>query len=466
MGRILGVFLLGICLAAGDAHAASAEALFLEGSSANRAARFEDAAKLLRAAEAAGYRAPELQFELGWSAMGGGNWEECVARLERYEQAAPGRGQTSEFLGRCHLALRRIDRAETLLKQALERDPRLAPTVNLSLASIEEARGNSAAARTRLASAESADTPTGRALRDLAGPPDPVIQPDQPLRLSLSFTGGHNSNVIALGNTIPLPTDISNKAADYARLAFGASYTQVVAPETTLAAGYALLVDRYDGLESADLNDHFVYVDLFHQASKRMALSLRLSGEFTELARSRFRNSFGLRPALSYRFDDYSVTELAYNYADNDYKGVTAPQFNRDGSLSSLGITHSLRIPGTRWSGAVSASINRSNTDGNDFASDGYGASATVRYTFANRVVAAIGVAASRDDYRNLNSLAGAGFEFARKDRQNSTSAQLSGPLTDKLRWFIHGQALRNKSNIAFYEYKQNVFSAGLAADF
>jgi hypothetical protein len=125
-----------------------------------------------------------------------------------------------------------------------------------------------------------------------------------------------------------------------------------------------------------------------------------------------------------------------------------------------------MRFPGTRWSAAVGVNLNNSNAKGSDFPSDGYGGSATVRYTFPNRVVAAAGLSATRDEYRNPNSLAGAGFAFAREDRQNTVSAQLSGPLTDKLRWFVHGQALRNKSNIEFYEYKQNVFSAGLAADF
>src|SRR6185503_2394811 len=122
--------------------------------------------------------------------------QQCVERLERFESAAPGRGQASEFLGRCYLALRQYDKAEAMLKRALERDARLAPTVNLSLAALEQARGRPAAARAHLESVASADAPTGRALRELAGPPDPVTQPDKPLRLSLSFTVGHNDNVI------------------------------------------------------------------------------------------------------------------------------------------------------------------------------------------------------------------------------------------------------------------------------
>lgn len=452
--------------AAAQADPRDAEAAFLHGAAANRQGLFSAAGVSLRKAQAAGYRSADLDFELGWNAMATGRAQPCVDHLERFEAAAPGRGQASEFLGRCYLALRQYDKAEAMFKRALERDPRLAPTVNLSLAALAQARGEPEAARARMESAASADAPTGRALRDLAGPPDPVTQPDKPLRLSLSFTAGHNDNVIGLGNTIPLPTDISRKGADYARLAAGVSYTHMLSPETSATLGYALLVDRYDDLGSANLNDHYVYADLFRQVSRRMGLSLRLSAEFTELASRRFRDVLAVRPALSYRFTDHSVTEFSYSHARNDYKTAVVPQFSRDGTSKGLAVVHSFQLAGTRWGGAVGANISRNGAEGNDFPSDGYGASATLRYTFANRIVASLGLSAGKDDYRNPNSLAGTGFSFARADRQSVLSAQFTGPITDRVRWFVQAQGLRNSSNIAFYDYRQNVVSAGVAADF
>ena len=452
--------------AAVKADARDTEAAFLLGVAANRAGQFSVSGPALRQAQSGGYRNPDLEFELGWAALGAGQARACIAHLERFEAEAPGRGQTSEFLGRCHLALKEYDRAEARFKQALERDARLAPTVNLSLASLAQARGKPDAARAHLESASSADAPTGRALRELAGPPDEAIQPDKPLRLSMSFAVGHNDNVIGLGNTIPLPTDISRKGADYARLALGGSYTRQLTARSSATAGYALLLDRYDGLSSSNLNDHYLYLDLFHQATERVGLSLRTSAEYTELGGSSFRDLWALRPAISYRFSANAVTELSYNYSDSDYKFPTAPVFNRDGTAHGLALMHSFRLSGTRWGGAVGLSYNRNNAQGSDFQFDSLGASAAVRYTFANRIVAAFSVSGTSDDYRNLNSLAGTGFSFARADRQQVASVQFTGPLSDKLRWFVQAQALRNKSNIAFYEYKQNVATGGIAVDF
>lgn len=443
-----------------------AEAAYLHGAAANRQGQFAAALDSLRKAETAGYRDAELDFELGWAHMGQGQAQPCIDRLERFEAARPGRGQASEFLGRCHLALRQFDRAEARLNEALARDPRLAPTVNLALASVEQARGRTQAAQLRMESALAADAPTGRALRDLAGPPPPAIQPDKPLRLSLSFAAGHNSNVIGLGNTMPLPADIQRKGSLFTRLSAGAAYTHQIDPATSFTLGYAFLSDRYEDIPGANLLDHFLYADLFTQVTARAAFSVRASSQSTTLGGSRFRDALGLRPAFSYRFTDTSVTEFAYSVTDNDYRANVAQAFSRDGESQAYSVAHSFRLPGTRWSGAVGATYGRNRTEGGDFVSDSLGASGTLRYAFPNRIVAAVGAGVSRDDYGNPNSLAGAGFAFARKDEQSSVSVQVAGPFNDRARWFVQAQSLRNTSNIAFYQYKQTAVTGGLAIDF
>lgn len=445
------------------ADPADAEAHYLHGAAANRAGRFADAEASLRRAEAAGLRTAEIDFELGWAYLGLGQPQSCVERLEKFDVAAPGRGQASEFLGRCHLALKDHDRAEARLLEALRRDPRLAPTVHLSLGALEQARGRVDAARERLDLALRADAPAGRALRELAGPPEPAIQPDQPLRFSASFAVGHNSNVIGLGNTTPLPTDISRKDANFTRLTAGGAYTRNLASDTSLSLGYAFLSDRYDGIGGANLLDHFVYADLFHQYDARIAFSLRGSGEFTTLGGRRFRDVYALRPAASYRSSPDAVTELSASLARNDYLTATTRAFSRDGESQALSVVHSFRLRGTNWGGAASASVARNRTEGSDFSSDSAAASGVLRYAFDNRVVAALGAGLARDAYRNPNSLAAG---VTRGDRQHTVSAQLGGPLGDRARWFAQAQALRNRSNIAFYDYRQSSVTAGVAYDF
>lgn len=284
--------------------------------------------------------------------------------------------------------------------------------------------------------------------------------------LSAALSVGRNDNVIALGSTIPLPGDITNKAANFLRASLNAAYTRVLPTRTGATLGYAALFDRYDDLSVADLNDHFVYADLFHLLPQRIGASLRLSHEYTEVDGRDFRDQSTLRPALSYRFSENSVTELAYSYAFADYHSRVSGAFDRDGHAKSIGVSHSFRLRRTGWSGGVGASHARNRAEGGDFSFDANALNASLAYEIAPRTSAALGASFAWHDYLNPNSLAGTGFEFRRDDRQASVSLQLSGPVGGWLRWFLQAQRVRNDSNIAFYDYKQSVVAAGLGANF
>lgn len=442
-------------------------AVFLQGAALNRLGNYREAYLLIRGVENQGARHREMDFEAGWALMGMGRARACVERLERFEKANPGRGQTAEFLGRCHLALGNLKEAEASFNQAVERDARLKPSVDLSLARLEQARKRPDEAREHLDAAAAANAPTGRALRNVLGLPEPVFQPEKPLALSGSLTAGRNDNVIALGTTIPLPTDITNKAATFLRASLQGAYTRMLAARTSATLGYAGLFERYKDLSEANVNDHFVYADLFHVADDRVGVSLRLSHEYTEIDSEEFRDQSALRPAVGYRFTENSVTELAYSYAAADYHSpVAVQQFDRDGNAKGFSLTHNFRVPRTPWSGGVSATHFRNRTEGSDFSFNVTGVSGSLAYEIMPRVSASVGASLAIYDYLNPNSLAGTGFSFARDDKQALISAQLAGPLGWGLRWFAQAQYLKNQSNIPFYEFKQNVVSAGIGASF
>lgn len=427
-------------------------AVFLQGVALNRLGNYREAYLLIRGVENQGAKHPEMDFEAGWALMGMGRARACVERLERFESATPGRGQTSEFLGRCYLRLGERERAEEHFRQAVERDPRLRAGVDFRLGRITDAAAS--------------NTPTGRALRNILGLPEPVFQPDKPLQLGASLSIGRNSNVIGLGNTIPLPGDISRKDASFWRGSFGAQYTRALPAGTSATLGYALLVDRYDGIAEANVNDHFLYADLFRVFRERVGASLRVSHEYTELGGERFRDQSALRPALSYRFGEHSVSEAALSYAAADYHFASAPAFDRDGHAKDLSLTHQFRVPRSPWGGSLGFTHTRNRAAGSDFAFDADALSASARYDYSARIAASLGVTAARYDFANPNSLAGSGFSFARRDDQLVLSFQLSGPLAPQLRWFAQAQRLENDSNIAFFEFKQSIVSAGINASF
>src|SRR3989338_8203741 len=110
----------------------NSQALLTQGSALNRLGRHGEALAQLARAVKMGSTHPALAFETGWSLMRLGLYPEAIAQLEKYEKMKPGLGQTSEFIGRSHLFLNELDKADAKFTEGLKRDPRLASTTRLS----------------------------------------------------------------------------------------------------------------------------------------------------------------------------------------------------------------------------------------------------------------------------------------------------------------------------------------------
>ena len=113
----------------------------------NRLGRPKEALERLEKASSMGYKGPGLAFDTGWALLGLRRWIDAIVQLENFEKAVPGRGKTSEYLGRAYLGLREYDKAESKLQEAIQRDPQLKPTALLYMAALEVERNNPAAAR-------------------------------------------------------------------------------------------------------------------------------------------------------------------------------------------------------------------------------------------------------------------------------------------------------------------------------
>jgi tetratricopeptide (TPR) repeat protein len=144
-----------------------AEAVYFSGAALNRLGRFENALSRLQGAFAMGYRQPGLALDSGWALLRLGHWAEAIAQLEYFERNIGGRGKTSEFMGQAYLGLRQYDRAEAKLKEAIQRDVDLKPTVLLYLALLERERKNPAAAEGYLQALqnEAPDSPIAKAIK-------------------------------------------------------------------------------------------------------------------------------------------------------------------------------------------------------------------------------------------------------------------------------------------------------------
>lgn len=459
--------------AAAAADPNDAEALFFQGVALNRLGRAPDALARIRQARAQGAKHGDLAFESGWALLGVRRWQDAVTQLEAYERARPGRGKTSEFLGRAYLGLKQYDKAEAQFREAMRRDPQLRPTVLLYLAALERERKNPDAARQAIEELlqQESDAPVTRAVREqierTARAARERAPAAKPWRGAISLGGGYNNNVVALGEGVALPADISRKSSAFARLTANVAYDWKLAPGDTLTAGYAFLGDAYEALSRYNLDDHFLSLDYRHVFSPDLLFGFRASDEFTRIDGRSFRNELAFRPSLAYRFALRFATEVAYSFAASDFRFPTLAFQDRDSRAQTLAVTNYFSIPATRLTGRFGFFHTRNNADGSDFdfKRNGFLVGATLPL-FSN-VTADAFYLRSFDRYDNPNSLAGAaGFAFARKDDIDRVALQLGRPISTSLSLYARYDYTKYHSNIQFFSFDQHVVSVGLIFSF
>ena len=459
--------------AAAKADPSDAEAAFFQGVALNRLGRHAEAlARLERAAKGPSPHA-DLAFETGWALLGLDRWREAIAQLERHEKAQPGRGQTSEFLGRAHLGLGEYDKAEAELKEATRRDPNLQATARVCLALLEKRRRNVAASREQLKALlrEAPATPAGRMVRDelerlvrLSASPR---RAEKPWHVALSMGGGYDSNVISLGDSAPLPGDISRKHAGFVTLGFDASYDLLATPTDTLTVGYGFQSATYDGLASANAVSHALYADYRHSFTSNLMGGLRVSDAFTRVGGHDFSNQVAVRPALAYRLADWTVSEVSYAFARSDFYAPAPPAQNRDGDSHTLAFVQYFYPRGTKLEAraGVFGTVNRA--EGADFDSRACGVVVGLRHPLFWKIAGEVSCTHTWDRADHVNSLPGpGGTPVKRKTRSDSFSVRLTRPFSNALNVYVGYDYSRADANIPFYDYHRHVCSAGVLLSF
>lgn len=274
--------------------------------------------------------------------------------------------------------------------------------------------------------------------------------------------------MIALGDGIQRPTDISSQRSAFARFTLNAAYDWRPSPTDTVTAGYAFLADVYNRVHSFDLLDHVVAVDWRRASTSDLAATVRLGDQFTLVGDNAYRNQATLRPALAYRLTGWAVVEAAYSLAVSDYYFATPSVQDRDSTSHTVALTTDLAVPGTRLRTRLGYFHVWNRADGDDFDFQTNGLLAGVSYPLGRGITGDLTYTRTFDRYANANSLAGlTGSAFSRKDDVDTLSIQLTGPVAfDRFRAYARYDYTNADSNIRSFSFAQHIGSFGLIISF
>ena len=443
-----------------------ADAWFFKGVAENRLEQFADATTSLTQAKTLGDQHGDLLFELGWALMRSGQPVAAIESLKAYEQAHPGRAQTSEFLGRAYYDNGQLDLAEQSLNEAMSRDADAANTVRPFLAAVQAKRGDTRGMLEELRKLYQ-DSPNSQVAKTLAQGGQPGSE--KPWRLSISAGGGYNSNVIGIGDGIALPADISNEGGFFGRFTVDAAYDVFQDADQTVTLGYVNVIDIYESdHRESDTVDQYFYGRYSRRLTDRLSGSLRIADQWTRIGGNNFRNTISVRPALAYKLSDWVVGEVAYSFAHSSYEFPTTAILDRDSNTHGVSAAAHFRFPRTEWTGSFGYAFGHNNADGADYDYQSHTLYVNLSHPLPWDMAVDVYYAHIVADYENLNSLSG--FTTPRDDAIDVVTLQLTKqidiPQIQRARVYVRYDLTRNDSDIAVFDYTQHVISAGLIVDF
>lgn len=471
---------------------ADGQAWLFVGTAFNQLGKPAEALASLNKGADLGCRDPELLFQTGRAELGLGDWPAAMKALQSFEAVKPGRGQTSEFLGRAYLATGEYTKADAAFQEALRRDPSLRSTVLPYQAELARIRNDQKSALQTLDDLRwfAPNSATARALGDeMAGRGLTSIDDlddNSPLKLSASIFAGYNSNVRGI-EAVAVQGNVNAKESVFDETSFGGSYTwshltptpSAQQPDQLTVAG-SVILDDYPQATQGDFVSSLASLEYRRPLVGPLSASLQLSGGYDALSWQGFRDRIAGRAAVQWRVNDRLLLDAGYTGA-YDYYLYDRIQVQNPDALShtfSLDSYITLSKTGTPADQKVAVRIGGffvvNRAQGADFDYHGGGVVAGLDAPLIEHVRGQLLYTWSDDRYLNLNSLTIDPSDplqlptYRRIDYCNSVSVRFNRQMRE---WDRHLSVFAgydysvNSSNIPAYKFSQHVVSLGLNWD-
>jgi tetratricopeptide (TPR) repeat protein len=410
-------------------------------------------------------------YHLGLAYFLDKRYQEALRQFSLAEQFDPQKAATHFYLGQTLYQLKRFSKAPPSFQRALELDPSLAPTAQYH-------RGLALYAAERDAEAQDA---FGAAVRSAPETPlahqaqrylDALAQRAREQRLvQLQGTLGfeYDDNVILEPNAI----EISGQADGRTIFSLVGRLLPVRTPLWRLGVEYALFQSLHFDLNDFDIQSHTggVFARL---RLDRVTFHAAANYNYTLLDNSRFVEAFTVQPSATIKQSErlFAVVSMRYR-TSNFFDDILAPQDpavrERDGWTIRVGAHQYWLFNQQRSAVRLSYHYEVSRNDGTDWEYDGHEIGLGLQTPLWWGVTLNVEGTYSRLDYLHVNSFHAEPLALltpadtrARLDDRLTGAVALIRPLGRFLTLTASYVHTSNLSNIAFFDYRRNIWTLAL----
>ena len=397
---------------------------------------------------------PRANLFAGVAAYRTGDYEGAIAKLDRARRLDPSVSQHATFYAGLSAAfLGNFAEAEGAFSAVEEQSP-LSPL------------GSSASGLRRQM------TPTGG-------------QRDQ-RAWSLSLTAGieWDSNPTFAGkdnpNTLPGVRNPGDRDSDYRGVfRIRGSYNLYNDDRYSLSAGYDGYLSVHHHISRVDLQTHVGWLSGTANFDP-IRIGLRYDYGFTMIDLSdNFRHLHRVTPSITYREEDWGVTQGFFQWQNADFIQSYPSAFQRQGNRYSFGVNQFIFLPEPFTYLRFGALGEMDRAESADFSFDGFevssgaagslpfGVQATLLYRFIFRNYRSVNaLPASWSDPTYIPPFLSTGKHKKRKDRIHRLTLELARPIGEHVEVSVAGSYDHSNSNIDFYHHDRWVVGAYLSYRF
>jgi tetratricopeptide (TPR) repeat protein len=252
---------------------------------------------------------------------------------------------------------------------------------------------------------------------------------------------------------------------DWAAIAtFSAGYVPKLSGPWTLNTQYSFYANRHRRIETNDIMSHTITIAPGYNF-ENASLNLFLSYNYTWVNDQRYLGEISASPLLNIALGGNHIGQLSLGYSKREFFWTETPEGmpiqadeDRDGDVFNASAGWIYLFSEGKGFLNLRYEVSTENTDGVNWSYVGNRGSANILVPILGNLKMNVSGEVFLQNYRNVHTI----FDIKRKDKIYTASGVLSYEFYKGASFLLQYAHVRDDSNIAIYDYKRNIYSAGI----